>query len=254
MLKRQKNMKLALGILTFNRVLDAKLQMRLVRNVWAQEPGLRDVKIYHLYNGKQNWYAQKHLEDELIRTENPGHLEGANLLLNLGVERILKEVNPDYILFASADVWLVRPHKLAQILAKMEKEGFWLATSLWFLPNAYSTEFFVIKRELAEKVFPFNIYSYRQTHKFTDSLMRNFPVLPIVEMSFFGKVKEVLSSLGEKRKRILLLPGREFVFYPYRRYYSQSLGFLSDHNLDRKKEILAQYLPVAKTWPEFSEV
>jgi len=229
-------MKLALAILTYNRVFDARAQMKIVKKLWAREKRLRDIAIYHLYNGKKSWYPQKYLENCLIRTSNPGHYEGANLLLNLAAKEILKNEKIDYILFTSADVWLVKPQEISKIIEKMEREHFSLATSLWFLPKAYATEFFIIKANFAKKVFPFNIKEHREKHNLLNFLMNYFPLLPIVEMAFCERVKQ-------ENGRVMLIPGRRFVGYFYNRYFSKKLGFLSHHNLNEKKRILKNHFP-----------
>jgi len=229
-------MKLALAILTYNRIPDAKIQMRIVRKLWQKEKKLRNVTIYHLYDGKKSWYPQKYLEDYLTRTPNLGHYEGANLLLNLAAKGILKNEKIDYILFTSADVWLVKPQEISKIIGKMERKHFSLATSLWFLPKAYATEFFIIKASFAKKVFPFNIKEHRGKHNLLNFLMNYFPRLPIVEMAFYEKVKQ-------ENGKVMLIPGRHFVSYFYNRHFSKNLGFLSHHNLKKKKKILVNHFP-----------
>ncbi len=110
-------------ISTYNRVIDAKVQMELVRNLWHKEKILKNITIYHLFNGKKEWYPKKHLENFLIRCKNPGFYEGAGLLIDTGIEKILKSKKKfDFIIVSSADVWLIKPVLLAKILKQMDKK------------------------------------------------------------------------------------------------------------------------------------
>jgi len=239
-------MKIALIINTFNRLEDARIQMKLVRDFWPQEKLLRAVTIYHLYNGKKSWYPQKYLEDFLIRTRNPGHYQGAALLIDLGIKVALEaKVKFDYLMVTSADVWLIKPAVLAQLLRQMTAERFLLASSRWFFQKALATEFFIIQPQFAKKIFPLNLPLFEKVHPFLSLFSRSFINLPIVEICFARKVVESLNcSFNDNRfkKQVMFLPGRENVHW-LNHYFSPSLGYFSHHNLEEKKRLVSQMMP-----------
>jgi len=239
-------MKLALIINTFNRIKDAQIQMRLVRSFWAQEALLRTTTIYHLYNGKKTWYPHKYLEDFLIRTNNPGHYQGAALLIDTGIQAALKnQTKFDYLLVTSADVWLIKPAVLAQIIRQMKTQKFSLATSRWFFQKALATEFFIIKPQLAQKVFPLNLHLFERKHPFLSSLSNSFLNLPIVEVCFARKVTRALNCRFYDRrfkKHVLFLPTRKNVHW-LNHHFTPALGYLSHHNLKEKIKLALETAP-----------
>ena len=125
-------MKIGVLIYTYNRTDDARINMEIIRRVWTKEPLLKDVIIVHSFNGEQAWWPEKYLEDELLILENPGHFEGAELLINEG-ERTFVEKYPgvDYVIVLASDTWLVDPSYVKKMILAMQKEEKYLATAVW---------------------------------------------------------------------------------------------------------------------------
>lgn len=213
-------MKLAVLLITYDRIKDVKISMKLIRDLWSREEELQNIDIYHAYNGEFKNYPKKFLEDKLIRRPNPGHYQGAANLINTGIKEILEsKKNYDYVFVMSGDVWLIKPKILVNVLKTMTNQKYQFATSLWpdlfFIPRYFASEFFIITPKLAQKVFPLRL---------------NKPLftLPLVEQAL---TKSVLDHAA--LKDIYLLPGRRLV-WGFNRHYSPSLGYLSHHNLPHK--------------------
>lgn len=228
-------------IVTYNRIENAKIQMELIRNLWSSEELLENITVYHAYNGEQQWYPQKYLEDFLIRCENPGFYEGAALLIDSGIRKALSsKTHFDYIIVTSADVWLIKPYVLVEILQEMERRGYALATSQWFFQKALATEFFIIDSEFAKDVFPLELPKFEQRHKFLTYLSRTVINKPILEVCFAERVASVLGcafNSPEWRKKVYLLPQRCCAHW-FNHYDTPVLGYLSYHNTKRKREIV----------------
>ena len=219
-------MKLAVLLITYDRIEDVKISMKLIRKLWSQEKDLQDIDIYHAYNGEFKNYPKKYLENKLIRRPNPGHYQGAADLINAGIKEILNsQKNYDYVFIMSGDVWLIKPKNLTQILKTMSIKNYQMATSLWpdlfFIPRYFSSEFFIIAPTLAQKIFPL-------------SLKKPFLSLPLVEQALTKSVLKHLSPL-----KVYLLPGRRIV-WGLNRHYSPSLGYFSHHSLSQKLSLWNQ--------------
>lgn len=232
-------MKIASVIITYNRILDAKIQMDLIKNLWSKEKELNDIDIYHSFNGPRSLYPKKYIENHLIRCTNPGFYEGATLLINTAVSNIFKQkANYDFIIVTSADVWLTKPTYILSLLKKMQKERFHLATSRWFQYNFYSTEFFIITPLLAKDVFPLNlgVEKYLGVLGNNSTKIRDLKI-PILEYCFANKVKGVIEKYPKKyltlNKSVYYIPGRKHVHFLNRRY-SPMIGYYSQHNTKNK--------------------
>lgn len=117
---------------TYNRTDDARINMEIIRDVWKKSELLKDVTIIHAFNGEKEWWSEKYLEDELLYLDNPGHFEGAEVLINGGV-KCFSEKYPDvdYVVLLASDTWLVKPEYLEKIILDMKKEEKYLATAVW---------------------------------------------------------------------------------------------------------------------------
>lgn len=216
-------MKLAVLLISHNRIKDVKISMKIIRHLWSKEKDLNQIDILHCYNGDPDKYPRKYLEDKLIRRPNLGHFQGATDLINTGLKEILdSKKNYKYVFVMSGDVWLVKPKVLVKILKTMTSKNHQLATSLWpdlfFIPHFFATEFFIITPSLAKKVFPLKIKP-------------PFFTTPRVEEALTNSVLNHLSF-----NQVYLLPGRK-LFWGFNRHYSPKLGYLSHHDLVTKQKL-----------------
>jgi hypothetical protein len=125
-------MKIGVLLYTYNRTDDARINMEIIRNVWSKNDFLKDVIIVHSFNGKKEWWPQKYLEDELLYLDNPGHFEGAQILMNEGVKTFqTKYPDVDYMILLASDTWLLRPDYIEGVINGMKKEGKYFAASVW---------------------------------------------------------------------------------------------------------------------------
>jgi hypothetical protein len=242
-------MKIAVLIITFDRIEDAKINMDIITQIWSKNQIFNSIDIYHAFNGDLNNYPKPYLEKIFIHRNNLGHYQGAADLIDAGIKKIIdSNYSYDYIFVMSGDVWLIKPYKLAQILLEMENKHYLLAASLWpntfFEPTIFASEFFIISPSLARKVFPFKMKQFYQNHKLKNLLIKitkhtSIIRLPQVEVCFTSKVMDAIScsffSL-KWMKHVRLLPGREIV-YGINRFYSPRLGYLSHHDLEKKKKL-----------------
>lgn len=244
-MKQYSVMKIASVIITYNRVIHAKIQMDIIKNLWSKEKELNNIDIYHSFNGPRNLYPKKYIENHLIRCKNPGFYEGATLLINTALSKIFKQkVNYDFIIVTSADVWLIKPAYLCNVLNKMKKKNYQLATSIWYIPNQYATEFFIISPQLAKDVFPLNLSEYKliTTLGKKSVKIRNLQI-PILEFSLANKVGKVVKKnpikYGSINESVYFIPGRKYV-HPLNRSYSPQIGYYSHHNLNKKISLISQ--------------
>ena len=123
-----------IGVLmyTYNRTDDARINMEIIRNVWSKNELLKDVTIVHSFNGEKEWWPEKYLEDELLYLENPGHFEGAELLINEGIKTFQEKYSQlDYVIILASDTWLVLPEYVENIIFSMKKNIKYMATCPW---------------------------------------------------------------------------------------------------------------------------
>lgn len=242
----------AVIITTHDRILDAKISMELIRFLWPKNPKLRQIDIYHCYNGEKHWYPQKNLENSIVRRQPLDHYHGAADLIDVGVKRVLSSgKNYRYIIVQSADVLLIKPAKIAQILQIMDKKGYQLATSLWpsfsFIPQYFCSEFFVITPQFAKKIFPLDFpdfFKKRMVDRFLHRLTKYVPILtvPKVELCFTVKVMNALHTKFWNFNwggTILLIPDRKVVWVS-NRFFTDRLGYYSYHNIHKKADMILQ--------------
>jgi hypothetical protein len=153
-------------IYTYNKVVDAKINQAIIRQLWQTDPFFKKINIVHAYNGKKTWYSKTYLEDKLIRTTNPGHFAGAAKLIDLGVKVVARSYpQTDYLIVLAADTWLIKPDFLKDIINKMIDNKLYLASCAWNIPermnitdNGMATDFFIVdwRWALKYKMLPFN--------------------------------------------------------------------------------------------------
>jgi hypothetical protein len=125
-------MKIGVLLYTYSRVDDAKINLEIIRNIWSKNEFLKEVKVIHSYNGEREWWPEKYLEDELLYLNNPGHFEGAELLINEGMKCFSEKYSDvDYVIILASDTWLVKPEYVEKVIRQMQKEQKYLATCPW---------------------------------------------------------------------------------------------------------------------------
>lgn len=233
--------KVAVVLLTYNRVEEAKVNMRLIRLLWSSCLGFGRVDIYHMYNGKRGWYPRESEEDVCIRCENPGHFGGVVLMANRGIREVLKSsVEYDYVMMMSADVWLYKPDKLVELMRQMDEGDYWLCASRWFDPRALGTELVIITPGLAKQVFPLDLNGFVKKHVLVRKLSGTIRKYPVVERCFAEKVRGVLEEVGQKMsERVMWTPRRSWVFF-HNHHRDDNIGYLSMHDVGYKGRLLRE--------------
>lgn len=125
--------KFSIGVIiyTYNRVDDARIQMEIIRKLWAASQLFAKIVIVHSYNGKKDWY-EKYLEDELVVSKNTTHFAGAAELMEKGMNVIKKKYrNLDYVFCAAADTWCLDVSYIEKLISNMYQEKRVLSTSVW---------------------------------------------------------------------------------------------------------------------------
>ena len=168
-------MKIGVLLYTYNRTDDARINMEIIRNVWKKNEFLKDVVIVHSFNGDKEWWPEKYLEDELLRLENPGHFEGAEILINEGVKCFSEKYsNVDYVIVVASDTWLVKPEYIEKIVSEMKKEEKYLATSvwgtqkltnIWVRGSALDFNIFDLKWAKQSNLFPLNFKEFKDKYE-----------------------------------------------------------------------------------------
>ncbi len=129
-------MKIGVLLYTYDRIDDARINLEIIRSVWAKNYLLKDVTIVHSYNGKEEWWPEKFLENELLYLDNPSHFLGAEILINKGIDYFHKKYpDIDYVIILASDTWLVKPGYIEKIVSSMSKEGKYFATCPWGNPK-----------------------------------------------------------------------------------------------------------------------
>lgn len=255
--------KINLGVLiyTHNRVDDAKINMEIIRSIWANPKLFSDIKIVQAYNGEKNWYPKKYLEDDLIRIKNSGHFQGAAELIDAGIKKFIEKYKKiDYIIVVSSDTWNVKPRYVYSILEKMKKDEFYLATCAWGLPNrnniadvGMAVDFFVIDLKWTKKykMFPINYNDFYK--KYGELLLYYKGGNVMLEKLLFARYIQAIKRQEKKDvsprfwaiKKINLFNDREPVHscidkngFWIRKMYWSKMGLLTHHDPKPKKEIL----------------
>lgn len=127
-----KQYNLAVILYTYDRVDDALINQEIIRNLWSKSELLKDIKIYHVYNGKKERYIEKYREDYFARIENSGHFQGASELFDLGFKKVVESgFEADYLVFLASDTWVVNKSLVESTLQKMDDENKLMAGNSW---------------------------------------------------------------------------------------------------------------------------
>ncbi len=261
-------MKIGVLLYTYNRTDDARINMEIIRDVWKENPLLKDVVIVHSYNGKEEWWPEKYLEDTLLRLDNPGHFSGAELLINSGMETFLEKYpEVDYVLILASDTWCVKPDYIASIVNGMSSQKKYLATSAW--GSKKDTNMFKIGMSLdfsmmdmnfirASRMFPLRYMEFVEKY---EELLSYQGTQTYLERVFAVRFKQAVSrvesvpseNLVEKiaQAHIYHLIEREPIHYDLKRFlqktigvrvmYWPKLGLITHHDPVEKQKVLRPY-------------
>lgn len=246
-------MKIWYLIYTYDRVIDAKIQMEIVRNIYEKE--LWKIFIVHSYNWDKNWYKNKYLEDKLIRSKNPGHYQWASDLIDLWIKEFEK-LKLDYIIISASDTWLLNINFLKNTLLLMKKENKSLFSCPWWTPNIndfrdvwMATDFFIIdlKWEKKYKMFPVN---YKKFYDKNIDLLRylwkwNISYEKLLFSKFINscylEVKSENLLRNHTYNKLLIFKERVPVHINEeweRKMEWKDILFFTNHNIEEKKSML----------------
>jgi hypothetical protein len=258
-------MKIGALIYTYNRTDDARINMEIIRNLWCKNDMLKDVVMVHSYNGKNDWWPEKYLEDELVRLDNPGHFLGAELLLDEGVKYFAdKYPGIEYVVMLASDTWLVKPDYVANMIASMQRESKYLATCAWFTAKrkniwgrGFALDFNVFNRPWASRygLFPVRfsefVQKYSECFLYEDKVVSPEFVFALrfrqaIERSESVPSEILLKHIAEKRMHRMI--EREPVHFGKsffrkksgRKSYWPHIGLLGHHDPEPKRAILKQ--------------
>ncbi|MDD2486920.1 MAG: hypothetical protein PHS92_00935 [Candidatus Gracilibacteria bacterium] len=245
-------MKLAYVIYTYDRIHDALVQMEIVRHLWEKKFG--KIEIIHVYNGEDEWYPQKTLEDYLLKISNPGHFEGASNLIDEGIKKAL-ELDCDYVVVSASDTWLIDEIFIHEKVKLMENESKFLFTCPWGNPEmnnpqdvGFATDFFILDANWENKnnTFPLRYADFREKHLELLRYLGKGNVM--VERLFFSRFltacnKDVNenSLKSYALSKILLFNERTPVHYTNdwkRTKEFPEIGLYMNHEMEEKKEML----------------
>ncbi len=249
-------------IYTHDRVHDARINMELIRNLWSQSELLRDVCIVHAFNGKEAWWPSLYLEDSLVRTDNPGHYEGAELLVNEGV-RTFQNKYPtiDYVIVLASDTWCVKPAYIEHLIKEMRTQHTVLATCAWgdltqqdMFYNGMALDFFIIDLAWATKhhLFPMRYKAfadqYEEAFMYQDMLVYPERVFALrFKQAVMHELKIPSDSLQRSilESRIHHMLEREPIHIDERNtervMYWKELGILTHHDAHAKQQALREW-------------
>jgi len=250
-------------IYTFNRIDDAKINMEIIRNVWASNILLQDIPLVHAFNGEKEWWPEKYLEDELIMLENTGHFTGAAELMDGGIDIFHKKYpNISHVVVIASDTWIMKPDYLTSVIQEMEGQKKYLATCGWVdavtklkVWRDTATDFFIVdlKWAVKNKMFPLRYGEYLDSYSEVFHLLSMTIYLEQVVLLRFRQA--LVRDIGPLQSETLvdeiliqfiyLLEEREpiTVYHPIyeRRMYCPILGLIGHHDPVAKQKVLKTY-------------
>lgn len=170
-------MKLGILISTYNKTDDAKINMEIIRSLWAKLDYFSNIKIVHAYNGDPSWYPQKYLEDSLVRISNSGHYQGASELIDAGVAEFnSKNWDIDYVVSLTSDFWLIKPNFIKTVIEDLRSKDKLMATNWWGGNNpdkpdgpikAMATDMFILDYQwmINSNMFPLNFREFKNKYE-----------------------------------------------------------------------------------------
>ncbi len=233
-------LKLAVLAITYDKTEHASGLWKVFHHIWKAHEGIDAITLFHVYNGKPEWYPEKTGEDRLILRPNAGHIHGVADMLNAGMEEVLSSKEAfDFIVVCSSDAWITRPEKVIEILQEMKLYRQQLLTSRWFGWRTWASEWFAISPDLAREVFPLALTLRPEQKLFMQLGTAIHAVLPFFQIPMFEYrlSAELRSRLANKKKLVRSIPHRSFV-WPLNRYFTREIGYISHHSLDKKHALL----------------
>lgn len=252
--------KIGVLIYTHNRVDDARINMEIVRNEWGRLNLFKKVKIIHAYNGKESWYPDKYLEDDLVRIKNSWHFQGASELLDAGMKKFASKYKDlDYVIVLAADTWLIKPKYIAKLINKMAVQKLLWATCSWGRKGqnemrdvGAATDFFIFDFQWAMKykMFPLKYESFK--NKYEDLIFYYRGQHVMLEKLIYLRFNQAFRRQENKSyflkheplNKILVMKDREFVHlskFWKRKMFWPKIGLLSHHDPVSKRNILKKY-------------
>lgn len=262
-------MKIGVLIYTYNRTDDARINMEIIRDVWSKNENLKDVKMVHSFNGEKELWPEKYLEDDLLYLDNPGHFEGAEVLINAGVKTFQDKYSDiDYVIVLASDTWLVKPEYLESKILSMKKEGKYIATSVWgdqkrtnIWSKGFSLDLLVFDLSWATKssLFPIRFREFKE--KYEELFFYN-DLTVFLEVVFALRFKQAISRSTKIPSDNILSPiaesyihrikEREPIHYAkdgflfkkpnsIRKMYWPNMGLITHHQPETKQKALKQW-------------
>lgn len=263
-------MKIGVLIYTYDRTDDARINMEIIRTVWSKSALLKDVVLVHAFNGEKEWWPEKYLEDDLLRLDNPGHFEGAELLINEGI-KTFQDKYPDvnYFILLASDTWLVQTTFIEKVLRDMQAQGKYVASSVWgtkklnnIWEKGVSLDFSVFDLHWTTKsnLFPLNFRDFKE--KYEELFFYNDRTV-YLEILFMVRFKQAIARSVKILSDNVLKPiaesyihriierepvhtyGKENIFFKkggYRRtMYWPRIGLITHHDPVPKQKVLKEW-------------
>ena len=264
--------KIKVGVLlyTYNRVDDARINMEIIRNVWRRSELLRDVVLVHAFNGKEEWWPTAYLEDDLLVLENRGHFEGAEDLMNRGIERFTQKYpDIDYVITVASDTWCVLPEYLERVIREMRDGAKYLAACAWGRKDAsdmfavgMSMDLYILDRRWAVQygLLPIRYREFRD--KFAEVLFYENKIVyleRVFALRFRQAIARTIRIPSENvatqivEQHILRMVDREPVHYfkrpisrlfravHHREVYWPKIGLITHHDPEPKQRAISKW-------------
>lgn len=251
--------KIGFLIYTFDRVEDAKINQKIIRELWGKSHLFADITIVHAFNGPKKIYPEKYLEDDLVTIENSGHYQGAAELIDAGIKTFQKNYSDlDYVIVLAADTWVVKPHFVDNILYEMAEKNQTIASCAWGSPltndltqTGMATDFFIVDLKWATKykMFPLDYQDFKD--KYWDFLLYQYGTTPSLEKLAWARFMKAVaeeklndnSYQTQVMEKFYRIKDREPVNteknklgeFHIRKHFWPEIGLLTDHDLEVKK-------------------
>lgn len=258
---------IAVIICTYNRTDDAKINMEIIREIWAKKLKSKEIIIIHAFNGDKEWWPEKYLEDELLYLENPGHFSGAALLMDEGIKAVQRHYPLiEYTIVLAADTWIVKPSYIEKVVSVMLNDEKYLATTT-FAPHKgpnwwFTTDFFIINIKWALKYNFFPIQYQEFINRNEEILI--FLGIPVIyleqvvatryKQALINKIQipseNFIPTLFEKyiynmKERDPLVELKEDKstgeIKPEKKYYWRNIGIICSHDPYKKQKALREW-------------
>lgn len=235
--------------------------MEIIKKLWHKNEFFTKINIIHSFNGNSEWYPEKYLEDSLVTTHNAGHFHGAADLMDIGFSEIKKvDAETDYVVFLSADTWLVNPNFLEKTIRDMHDNELYIATNTWdALPGkpgnvlkVMAVDFYILdyKWALQASIFPLNFGEFK--NKFGDLFYYQGGQVMVEKliMAHFMRAIHKQTNIDPDlpmlvKNKIKIMEEREPIHERVdenglwvRKMYWEDIGLITEHKPENKQKIL----------------